>query len=101
MPGFNQRGPMNQGPMTGRSQGTCTGNQSPGMGSGMGMGRRRGRRCVSQGFQSPHQRAGFGRFNEPEPMTDSRELLKNREAALEQELAALKQQIRNLSEPDE
>jgi len=45
MPGFNQTGPMGQGPMTGRGRGVCTTNQagfgtsstgSPGFGRGMG-----------------------------------------------------------------
>ena len=51
MPGFNQRGPMNEGPMTGRGMGQCSGAYTQDMGApaygygqgrGMGMGRRGG-----------------------------------------------------------
>ena len=35
MPGMNQRGPMNQGPRTGRGRGACAGNN---MGGGFGNG---------------------------------------------------------------
>lgn len=104
MPGFNQRGPMNQGPMTGRGMGVCTGYRNagmPGMGYGMGMGRRRGRQGFSSGFGPRGWGMGYGGNAASPPVTDSRDILKNREAMLEQELAAVRQQISTLSPADD
>ena len=66
MPGFNQRGPMNEGPMTGRGMGQCTGAygqdtgdaanlgwNAPGYGYGRGMGR--------GGCRRPARGMGMGR----------------------------------------
>ena len=46
MPGFNQQGPRNQGPMTGRCMGICANGPreySPNFGRGQALGFRRGR----------------------------------------------------------
>ena len=101
MPGFNQRGPMNEGPMTGRGRGVCTGAVNPDQGFattgyGMGMGRGRGGR----GYQAMGGR-GYGRWNTPAPAPDSAAIdpLQVKVDALETELAALKQQIKMMSEP--
>jgi len=105
MPGFNQRGPMNEGPMTGGGRGYCTGAVDPaqgfaGRGNGMGMGRQRGRR----GYQAaPGQGRGFsgsGQWNMPAPAAASttQATLQNRANMLEAELAAIKKQMKNFSE---
>ena len=81
MPGFNQEGPMGQGPMTGRKMGRCTNfgaghrNQttpeneiienptndfSPGQGAGRGMGRGLGR---GMGRNGGGRGMGLGRQN--------------------------------------
>ncbi len=118
MPGFNQRGPMNEGPMTGRGRGNCTTGANTGkgvagrpdtirygavgyggMGYGMGMARRRGR-C---GDPAPGWGRGQGRWAGPEPMaaSPSENELVTRTNMLEAELAALKQQLKDLSESRE
>lgn len=106
MPGFNQRGPMNEGAMTGRGRGICTGNVEsgtpfPGRGNaagfGMGMGRGRGRRGGGQGYG---QGRGYGQWNAPTP-TRTGETLQARADMLEAELAAVKEQLKNLSETGE
>lgn len=82
MPGFNQRGPMGEGPMTGRIMGKCTNYGAAKEGSvtveepqyenvdrdergfGFGRGRRFGRGCAGRGFgrgQGVGQGRGFGR----------------------------------------
>jgi Family of unknown function (DUF5320) len=106
MPGFNQRGPMNEGPMTGRRRGTCTGtpadtgqgfaDNTNARGYGGGMGRRMGRR----GCQTPGRGMGYGQWNAPAPMPDSanQDTLQNRVNTLEAELSALKDQLRTRSE---
>ncbi len=93
MPGFNQRGPMNEGPMTGRGQGICTGNQPMNQGFGMGMGRRRGQR----GRQAPGWGPRFGQ-GFTAPVVDTQNTLKNRKEMLEAELAAIERQISDLNE---
>ncbi|WP_299981242.1 DUF5320 domain-containing protein [Desulfobacula sp.] len=107
MPGFNQRGPMNEGAMTGRGRGNCTGAGNPdqgfaGRGNVMGMGRQRGKR----GYQdAPGQGMGGGRWAgaAPAPITASgnQDTLQNSVDRLETELAALKNQLKNLSESRE
>lgn len=96
MPGYNQRGPGNMGPMTGRGMGRCVagGTQNlnrPGMGTGSGMGG--GRRC-GRGF-------GAGRGTSPWSGTrfsPSREELTLRAQALEKELETVKQELKNFSD---
>ncbi|MBT3242182.1 MAG: DUF5320 domain-containing protein [Bacteroidetes bacterium] len=72
MPGGNKRGPSGEGPMTGREQGYCTGNNQPGSLSnqsnfrqGSGRGSRGGfaggsGRGQGQGFRRRSQGSGFG-----------------------------------------
>ena len=105
MAGFNQRGPMNEGPMTGRGRGICTGAVDPDQGvarrnntMGYGMGRGRGR---NRNFsQSPGWGRGAGQWNLPvtEPDPVARDTWQDRANRLEAELAAVKQQLRELSE---
>ena len=104
MPGFNQNGPMNEGPMTGRGRGKCTGAVDPGQGfsgrgNAMGMGRQNGRR----GYQASGRGRGYGQWTTPAPVMSSvnKDTLQNSVDMLEAELAALKKQLKNLSEPGE
>lgn len=106
MPGFNQRGPMNEGPMTGRNRGTCTGAAvDPGQGFadsanargyGRGMGRGRGNR----GCQALGREMAYGRRTPPAPTQGSvnQDTLQNRVNMLEAELSAIKNQLRTRSE---
>lgn len=105
MPGFNQRGPMNEGPMTGRQRGTCTGgtvDTGQGFGGyGGGMGRGMGRR----GGQAPGRGMGYGRWTAPAPTpgsanqdTSVNQDMQNRINMLEAELSAIKDQLRTRSE---
>ena len=93
MAGLNQQGPMNEGPMTGRSRGLCANNVQSGQGRGqmMGMGRGRGR-CQLGG-------RGMG-FNQqfdqpPQQSTAPESALQNRVNTLEAELLELKKQLQN------
>ncbi|MBC2704426.1 DUF5320 domain-containing protein [Desulfobacula sp.] len=97
MPGFNQRGPMNEGAMTGRGRGNCTGAVDPDQGFtgrndrgyGMGMGRQRGRR----GCQTPGFGKGYGQTESVNQNT-----LQNSVDMLKAELAAVKKKLQDLSE---
>ena len=77
MPGLNQRGPMNEGPMTGGGRGLCTGSQkldsqktepktseiglaNRGIGSGRGLGRGNGSGCGRGQGQGRGQGCGRG-----------------------------------------
>ena len=106
MPGFNQRGPMSEGPMTGRKRGTCTGeaidtgqgfaNSVNDRGYGGGMGRRAGRR----GCEAPGRGMGYGRWAAPASAPDSanQDTLQNRVNMLEAELSAIKNQLKTQPE---
>jgi hypothetical protein len=96
MPGFNRRGPENQGPMTGRGRGLCTGNAGYtgydtgfGTGFGPGYGRGRGRRWARGGFSG--RGMGYRGFAPAAP--ESPQDLKQRAEWLESELAAIRQQL--------
>jgi len=99
MPGFNQRGPMNEGPMTGKRQGNCvrgfdTGSQystfTPmGYGRGRGMGRR--------GGQGPGQGRGYGRMETTSPVPATMESLKLKAQSLEAQLDDIKNELARLS----
>lgn len=95
MPGFNRRGPENQGPMTGRGRGVCTGGAGyTGYDSGIGpgFGRGRGRRWFQGGFGG----RGLGRRTFTPEGPDgpkSADVLKQRAEWLESELAAIRQQL--------
>ncbi len=102
MPGFNQRGPMNEGPMTGRQRGICTGYAMSGQGfggRGYGMGSGMGRGMGRRGNQAPGRGLGYGQWNTPAPMTSNRDVLQNRADMLEAELTAIKNQLKSMSEP--
>lgn len=89
MPGFNQRGPRNEGPMTGGARGLCNQNnpndwQAQGFGRGRGMGRGRGAcRWAGQGM------AAGGRRDQA--------TLEERLDTLEKELADARAQLKNKS----
>lgn len=96
MPGFNRRGPDNQGPMTGRGRGLCTGNAGYagydagfGRGFGPGYGRGRGRRWAQGGFGG----RGMGPWGGAQAAPESPDDLKQRAEWLESELAAVRQQL--------
>ncbi|MFO7883227.1 MAG: DUF5320 domain-containing protein [Desulfobacteraceae bacterium] len=104
MPGFNQRGPMNQGPMTGRGMGVCTGNRTAGItensvplefGMRRGMGRQagfgRGRRV------SPWNMPPARPTDTPARPIDTKDDLEQRAQALESELKAVKDALNTLS----
>ena len=81
MPGFNKRGPENQGPMTGRRIGNCARNQASNQ---AGFGRGRGNdRCMrnAQQYMSSQQSAS------------TKEDLAQRAHDLEKELEAIKQEL--------
>lgn len=106
MPGFNQRGPMNEGPMTGRGMGQCGGAYTQetgaptnmawnapgyGQGRGMGMGRR--------GCQPPRRGMGMGRGAQmqmaaPPPTKAS---LAARAQQLEAELEAIQKELKQMN----
>jgi hypothetical protein len=99
MPGFNQRGPMNEGPMTGRRQGICArgadiGTQgsaftAPGYGRGRGLGRR--------GGPGPGWGMGYGRMSTVSPSPTTEETLKLQVQTLEAELNAIKNKLTKLT----
>ena len=81
MPGFNRRGPENQGPMTGRRMGNCGGNQAYNQ-AGFGRGRGNGRcmRNTQQYMYAPQQ-------------FSTKEELAQRAQDLEKELEAVQQEL--------
>lgn len=100
MPGFNQRGPMNEGPMTGRGRGRCTDSADfeqgfPGRGNAAGMGRQYGRR----GFQAQARGRGYGQWTPPVAGSGNQETLQDSVDRLEKELTAIKDQLKDLTEP--
>jgi hypothetical protein len=102
MPGFNQRGPMNEGPMTGLGRGRCTGAVDPGQGfagrgNAMGMGRQYGRR----GYQASGRGRGYVQWAAPATDSIDKKTLQNSVDMLESELAAIKNQLKNLTDSRE
>ena len=99
MPGFNQRGPMNEGPMTGRRMGDCvrgvdTGSRNSafvpmGNGRGRGMGKRAG--------QGPGGGQRYGRMGMDTSIPPSEDTLKLRVQTLETELNAIRNELTKLS----
>lgn len=101
MPGLNERGPENMGPMKGRRMGRCVAgnaypdqNYAPGYGQGYGYGAvySRGRGC-GRGFGS-RGRGSTLAGPIPSPTKDDLNL---RAKALEQELEAVRNELKNLS----
>ncbi len=104
MPGYDRSGPMGQGPMTGRGMGRCNDNKSVGQarpgfygyrrGGGRGFGRN-ARRGFGPGF-------GFGRaVNDTEAAYDNvdrKKVLEDQQAFLEDELAAVKAELKKEDE---
>lgn len=106
MPGLNQRGPMNDGPMTGRGRGLCTGNVAAGQGFvggyGMGRGLRRGCRDFGWGGGRGMGRGGnYGPWAGTSPAVSNQTILQNRANMLEAELAEIKNQLKKQSESGE
>ena len=107
MPGFNQQGPNNQGPMTGRRMGICANGpmaDSPSMGTppfrGMGMGFRRGRGAGFGRGMGSFQGRGYGRSYMAAGAPDgagTMQDLKLRADMLESELASIKEVLATLS----
>lgn len=111
MPGFNQRGPMNEGPMTGRRMGRCTGAYSEeytdtgwnapgaGRGRGMGMGRRGGRQAPRWGMNmNMRSGMGWGGRSAAPPPEPTKQSLSARAQQLEAELASIKTQLKEMGE---
>ena len=92
MPGFNQGGPENQGPMTGRRQGRCADNANVGGFGGRCQRGRSGRGNRGMGNAQWNMPAGQA------PSTfDNKNALNQRAQNLENELQAIKQELKNLS----
>ncbi len=89
MPGLNQNGPGNQGPMSGRGQGICNRTNEFRCRAAGGTGRRMGR-GGGRGLGG-----GWGQ-SAPGPAVDTPNALKNRAQILEEELNAIKQQLKDL-----
>ncbi len=95
MPGLNQRGPMNQGPMTGRGTGRCAAPsqgterewRAAGYGQNRGMGRRR---CQQNRWRTDMPEAPMA-FDQQE--LESEESLTQRARKLELELESIKSQL--------
>ena len=107
MPGFNQKGPMNEGPMTGRGMGQCSGAytqdtgtsanmawNAPGFGYGQGRGMGRGRR----GCQAPRRGMGRGAQMQmaPQAPPPTKASLAARAQQLEAELEAIKKELKQM-----
>lgn len=93
MPGFNQRGPQGLGPMTGRGQGVCGNRNMAGAGYGAGYGGR--------GFGGGGGRGmgrGFGPAAASMPEAANETTLQDRARMLEEELNAVKAQLKTMSE---
>ncbi len=104
MPGFNQRGPQGLGPMTGRGQGICGNQNVTGTGAEAfywaGFGGRGCRRGFSGGGwgMGRGMGRGFGPAAAPVPGTGNETALQDRARILEQELNAVKAQLKTMSE---
>lgn len=94
MPNFNGTGPNGMGPMTGRGFGYCTGARSAtgfySGGMGRGFGRGLGRSFSGRGFQQNFYSNEMSREN-------AGIYLNNRAAALEEELQAVRAELKELN----
>ena len=96
MPGGDRTGPDSYGPRTGRSQGYCTGYDSPGFTKGLP----RGRGFWCRGYQpepyykpAPHYRDTY-----PVPNRENEKTyLENMIKGLERELKAIQERLQDLS----
>jgi len=101
MPGFDQTGPMGQGPMTGRGMGRCAG-AAPGYGFGFGRGRGFG--CFprgmgygrgfgfGRGFGRGFGFAGTAQVSEKDALTAEIERLDQEKKLLKQRLSEIEEQ---------
>lgn len=109
MPGFNQRGPMNDGPMSGKGRGLCTGEFNPGQGVAGGYGemdRGSGRRgCQAPGWGNSRRGfsrgENFGQWTAPAQAVSAQEILQERADLLEAELKEIKNQLNKLTDSRE
>ncbi len=105
MPGLNQRGPMNDGPMTGRGRGLCMGNVAAGQGFvggyGMGRGLRNGCRAWGGSGRGMGRGGNYGHWAGTSPAVSNQTILQNRANMLEAGLADIKKQLNKLSESGE
>ncbi len=105
MPGLNQRGPLNEGPMTGGRRGICTSTDTSGKRfSGRGAAGRRpgtGRRLGKRGCQGYGWQMSFDEEFDRPPVQQAatEDSFVNRVALLESELAEIKNKLENLSKP--
>lgn len=111
MPGFNGTGPNGAGPMTGRGMGSCAGNnvdtrgfgvgRGLGLGAGRGLGRGLGRGAGRRGCGYASAGFRFGGWPAYEPTEDQKkEILNNQANFLENELKAIHDEIKRLSNTD-
>ena len=100
MPGGDRRGPMGEGPRTGRALGYCSGYNSPGYTKGRGMGLGRG-----MAYRHGGRGRGFGRGYSRDYYADEvyddyaaeeKAYLEDTIVQLEDELAAMKKRISEL-----
>lgn len=87
---------MNDGPMTGRGRGLCTGNAAPqGFVGGYGMGRglRNGCRAWGGGGRRMGRGGNYGPWAGTSPAVSNQAILQNRAAILEAELAEIKKPV--------
>ena len=94
MPGLDQRGPCGQGAMTGRGQGLCRNNGTLETTGRFGRGNRSGS-CRRRGFGQGY--APSAQFTESEPTQAD---LADRARRLEDELNAVKRQIKAMPNED-
>ncbi|MGC9309371.1 MAG: DUF5320 domain-containing protein [Candidatus Nanoarchaeia archaeon] len=95
MPQGDRTGPAGQGPMTGRGLGFCAGNDSPGF-TQPGIGFRGGGR-----FRAPRMGRGFGRgfaWRAQPQQQAVQETKANEREMLEQELASIKQEQKEIEQ---
>lgn len=111
MPGFNGTGPNGAGSMTGRGMGSCAGNnvdargcgigRGMGLGAGRGTGRGMGRGSGRKGCGYASAGFRFGGWPAYEPTEEQKkEILNNKANFLENELKAIRDEIKRLSNTD-
>ncbi len=105
MPNGNRRGPLGEGPRTGRGLGLCNGNSQPGSSNTPGMGKGQGcRRGGGRGWRNWFRATGktFQQRNATpvtEPKTEELSMksqLQNRMDVLQKELEVVRKQIERI-----